>query len=76
MIMKVIWLDKNDREIGLGLCLISTRQPSGSDFLEWVPYVDHRNCTQRYNQARVLFSKTDSTRGFIEVDNVVLTRLI
>ncbi|NLP29563.1 MAG: hypothetical protein GX363_00345 [Clostridiales bacterium] len=77
MIMKVIWLDKNDREIGLGLCLISTRQPSGSDFLEWVPYVGITEPAPKgTTKARVLFSKTDSTRGFIEVDNVVLTRLI
>ncbi|NLY70751.1 MAG: hypothetical protein GX076_03600 [Clostridiales bacterium] len=76
MIMKVIWLDRNDREIGLGLCLIANRQQLGTDFLEWVPYVGITEPAPAGTaKARILFSKTDSEQGFIEVDNVVFARL-
>ncbi|MGI6404492.1 MAG: hypothetical protein ACOX0K_09890 [Oscillospiraceae bacterium] len=79
MIMKVIWLDRDDREIGLGLSLIATRdQPNPfTSFLEWVPYVGITEPAPAGTaKARILFSKTDSVQGFIEVDNVVFTRLI
>lgn len=77
MLMKVIWLDAYDREIGLGLCLISNRGKSEGGFLEWVPYVGVTEAAPEGTvKARVLFSKTDSYQGFIEVDNVTLARLI
>lgn len=77
MLMKVIWLDKNDREIGLGLCLIGT---SGSEPLSdhmWVPYVGVTEPAPHGTvKARIQFTKTLSTNGYIEIDNVVLGRLI
>lgn len=78
MLMKVIWLDRHDREIGLGLCLIGTSgQDVFSGFLEWVPYAGVTEPAPAGTaKARILFSKTDSSNGFIEVDNVMLARLI
>ncbi len=78
MIMKVIWLDRYDREIGLGLCLIATSGPEVfSGFLQWVPYAGVTDAAPAGTaKARILFSKTDSDDGFIEVDNVMLARLI
>ncbi|MDD4802338.1 MAG: hypothetical protein PHF24_05280 [Syntrophomonas sp.] len=78
MLMKVIWLDRFDREIGLGLSLIATSGPDVfSGFLEWVPYAGVTEpAPEGTARARILFSKTDSINGFIEVDNVMLARLI
>lgn len=77
MLIKVIWLDRHNREIGLGLCLIVTPGQSRSGFMEWVPYVGITEpAPEGTAKARVLFSKTDSNQEFIEVDNVTLVRLI
>lgn len=77
MLMKVIWLDRYDREIGLGLCLIATSGTEVFDFLEWVPYAGVTEPAPAGTAgARILFSKTDSENGFIEVDNVMFARLI
>lgn len=80
MIMQVIWLDCEDREIGLGLSLIASRGLSSvniGSFLEWVPYIGITEpAPPGTAKARVLFSKTDSELGFIEIDNVTLARLI
>lgn len=79
MLIKVIWLDDEDREIGLGLALIVNRDQSNpfTGFMEWVPYVGVTEpAPPGTAKARILFSKTDSIQGFIEIDNVVFTRLV
>lgn len=78
MIMRVIWLDKFDREIGLGLSLVSNRIQSTdtNTFIEWIPYVGVTEPAPKGTaKARILFSKTDSP-AFIEVDNVTFAQIV
>ena len=78
MIMKVIWLDRFDRELGVGLSLVSNRVlPTDTNtFIEWIPFAGVTEPAPAGTvRARILFSKTDS-EGFIEVDNVVFAQLV
>lgn len=80
LIIKVIWLDRNDREIGVGLNLIVNRgmlSEVQSGFLEWVPYIGITDPAPAGTaKARILFSKTDSQDGYIEIDNVTFARIV
>ncbi|MEN6326373.1 MAG: hypothetical protein ABFD18_09225 [Syntrophomonas sp.] len=77
MIMKVIWLDRNDNEIGLGLCLIGTSNTQPLSDHQWVPYAGVTEpVPPGTTKARIQFTKTLSTNGYIEIDNVVFGRLI
>jgi len=77
MIMRVIWLDKYDNEIGQGLSLISSVEQPEAGFLQWIPYVGITEpAPQGTAKARILFTKTDSVGCFIEIDNVTFARII
>lgn len=77
MLMKVIWLDHCDNEIGLGLCLIGTSSCLTESTHQWVPYVGVTEpAPPDAVKARIQFTKTSSTNGYIEIDNVVFARLI
>ena len=77
MLMKVIWLDSYGNEIGLGLCLIGTSNSEIDTYHQWVPNVGITEPTPPgTTAARSPFTKTESTNGYIEIDNVVLGRLI
>lgn len=77
MLMKVIWLDRYDNEIGLGLCLIGTSSNQTGTDHQWVPYVGVTEPAPTGTaRARIQFTKTLSTNGYIEIDNVVFGRLI
>ncbi|HPF19847.1 MAG TPA: hypothetical protein PLC88_00745 [Syntrophomonas sp.] len=77
MLMKVVWLDPNRNEIGLGLCLIGTSSNQTGSEHQWVPYVGITEPAPPGTAgARIQFTKTESTDGYIEIDNVVFGRLI
>ncbi len=77
MLMKVIWLDRDENEIGLGLCLIATSDNVSRSDHQWVPYAGVTEpAPPGTAKARIQFTKTDSTDGYIEIDNVVFARLI
>lgn len=76
MLIKVIWLDRDENEIGLGLCLIATSDEVPLSNHQWVPYAGVTEPAPPGTvKARIQFTKTDSTNGYIEIDNVLLGRL-
>lgn len=77
-IMKVIWLDRYDREISTGLTLISSVNEEVDIYqgLTWVPFVGITEpAPEGTAKARILISKTDSVEGYIQIDNVIFARL-
>lgn len=77
--VQVKWLDHEDREIGVGLCLFIPSATVGFQVL-WLTYVDvTENAPKNAVKARIIFSKqAGGTEGIdvIDVDKVVLSRVV
>jgi len=77
MLVKVLWLDSRGREIGLGLSLIGTSSPLVQGVLQWLVYTGITEPAPAGTvAARLQFTKSASTNGVIEIDKVVLGRLV
>lgn len=75
MIIKVLWLDNRGREIGLGLSIISDLTGVGEP--KWLVYTGITEpAPPGTAAARLQFTKSASLNSVIEVDKVVLGRLI
>jgi len=77
--IKVIWLDRYDNELGIGLNLIVDRTLVSNivNSMSWVPYIGITDpAPEGTAKARILFTKTDSPQGFVEIDNVVFARIV
>ncbi len=77
MLMKVIWLDHCDHEIGLGLYLTAAISSPTGTVPHWLTYVGITEPAPPGTvRARIQFAKTSGEDGDIEIDNVVFARLI
>lgn len=77
MLIKVFWLDNSGNEIGLGLSLIGTSSALIQGDLTWLVYTGITEPAPAGTvAARIQFTKTSSSNGVIEIDKVVLGRLI
>ncbi len=77
MLIKVIWLNKDGSEIGLGLSLISRVRPFGEVDPHWLVYTGFTEPAPKDTAAaRLQFSKTSGVGGIIEIDKLVFGRLV
>ncbi len=77
-LIKVSWLDKNGREIGLGLCLFTfgTANPAVV-FPQWLVYTGITDPAPAGTvAARIQFTKLSAVNAFTTIDKVVFGRLI
>jgi len=77
MLVKVLWLDNSGNEIGLGLSIIGTSNPATQGLLQWLVYTGITEPAPPGTvAARLQFTKSAGTNGVIEIDKVVLGRLV
>jgi hypothetical protein len=77
-LIKVFWLDKNGREIGLGLCLFAFGEANPAVvFPQWLVYTGITDPAPAGTvAARVQFTQLRAVNAFTNIDKVVFGRLV
>lgn len=77
VLVKVLWLDNSGREIGEGLSLVCFGQNDVLQFPKWLIYTGITEpAPLNTAAARIQFTKLFFPNGFLEIDKVVLGRLV